>query len=95
MNRPFKRLAGRREQPSDTAVLGDHTSPADRAERRSQTDLQLGGDPVRPDGGGTVYGMNFNAMPEVHWRYGYFCALGRMLSLNVALYALLRRRGWT
>ena len=23
-----------------------------------------------------VYGMNFEHMPELHWRYGYFCVLG-------------------
>ena len=25
-----------------------------------------------------VYGMNFEHMPELHWRYGYFCVLGVM-----------------
>jgi magnesium transporter len=40
---------------------------------------------------GTVYGMNFDFMPELQWRYGYFMALGLMLTVNVVLYILFRR----
>ena len=43
---------------------------------------------------GTVYGMNFDHMPELHWRYGYAMALGMMLTVSVGLYLLFRRRGW-
>nr|WP_241248576.1 magnesium and cobalt transport protein CorA [Nocardioides sp. KC13] len=43
---------------------------------------------------GTVYGMNFEFMPELQWRYGYFMALGLMLTVNVVLYILFRRRNW-
>jgi magnesium transporter len=43
---------------------------------------------------GTVYGMNFDFMPELQWRYGYFMALGLMLTVNVVLYILFRRRNW-
>ena len=43
---------------------------------------------------GTVYGMNFDAMPELHWHYGYPFALGLMLVVSVVLYAVFRRRGW-
>jgi magnesium transporter len=43
---------------------------------------------------GTVYGMNFDNMPELHWRYGYFVALGLMLLVNVTLYVIFRRRRW-
>lgn len=43
---------------------------------------------------GTVYGMNFDNMPELHWHYGYFVALGLMLLVNVTLYLLFRRRHW-
>ena len=28
-----------------------------------------------------IYGMNFDYMPELHWRYGYFTVLGAMLTL--------------
>ena len=40
---------------------------------------------------GTVYGLNFDFMPELQWRYGYFMALGLMLTVNVVLYILFRR----
>ena len=43
---------------------------------------------------GTVYGMNFDHMPELNWRYGYAMALGMMLTVSVGLYFLFRRRGW-
>jgi magnesium transporter len=35
--------------------------------------------------------MNFDFMPELQWRYGYFMALGLMLTVNVVLYILFRR----
>ena len=43
---------------------------------------------------GTVYGMNFEHMPELEWPLGYPFALGLMLVLAVALYRLFKRRGW-
>ena len=43
---------------------------------------------------GTVYGMNFDRMPELHWRFGYPAAVILMVLLSVALYVLFRRRQW-
>jgi magnesium transporter len=43
---------------------------------------------------GTVYGMNFEHMPELHWLYGYPLAIGLMLVTSVTLYFVFRRRGW-
>ena len=43
---------------------------------------------------GTVYGMNFDVMPELHWRFGYPFALILMVLMCAALYAVFRRRGW-
>jgi magnesium transporter len=43
---------------------------------------------------GTVYGMNFDYMPELHWRYGYPFALVLMLMVSVTLYLVFKRRGW-
>jgi Mg2+ and Co2+ transporter CorA len=43
---------------------------------------------------GTVYGMNFHHMPELHWIVGYPIALILMLLVSVALYGLFKRRGW-
>jgi magnesium transporter len=43
---------------------------------------------------GTIYGMNFDHMPELHWLFGYPLALGLMLVTSVTLYVVFRRRGW-
>ena len=41
-----------------------------------------------------IYGMNFENMPELHWRYGYFMALALMAALCLGLYRAFRRSGW-
>ena len=43
---------------------------------------------------GTIYGMNFEHMPELGWRLGYPMALGLMAAVSVGLYLLFKRRGW-
>lgn len=43
---------------------------------------------------GSIYGMNFEAMPELHWRYGYPMALGLMVVSAVVLYIVFKRRDW-
>ena len=41
-----------------------------------------------------IYGMNFAAMPELQWRYGYPAVLGFVLIVCTALYVNFRRRDW-
>ena len=41
-----------------------------------------------------VYGMNFDHMPELHWRYGYFVVMGAMLAISLVMLWLFRRKGW-
>jgi magnesium transporter len=43
---------------------------------------------------GTVYGMNFENMPELHWRFGYAYALVLMGLVSVVLYVVFKRRNW-
>lgn len=43
---------------------------------------------------GTVYGMNFTHMPELHWFYGYLFAVGLMGAISVVLYFVFKRRDW-
>ncbi|PCE16120.1 transporter [Microbacterium sp. SZ1] len=43
---------------------------------------------------GTVYGMNFDHMPELHWAFGYPMAIGLMLAMGVGLYVAFKRKGW-
>jgi magnesium transporter len=41
-----------------------------------------------------IYGMNFDFMPELRWRFGYFIVLGGILTICLVLYRLFRRNGW-
>ena len=41
-----------------------------------------------------IYGMNFTWIPELHWHFGYFYALGLMVGAAAVLYALFKRSGW-
>ena len=41
-----------------------------------------------------VYGMNFDPMPELHWRWGYAAVWGLMITVTLGLLAWFGRRGW-
>ena len=41
-----------------------------------------------------IYGMNFDHMPELHWRYGYFTVLVLIALVCLALYRRFKRVGW-
>lgn len=41
-----------------------------------------------------IYGMNFDNMPELHTRRGYFVVLSVMAAVAVGLFLWFRRRGW-
>jgi magnesium transporter len=43
---------------------------------------------------GTVYGMNFDSMPELHWHYGYPLAIVMMFAVSVTLFLVFRKRHW-
>ncbi len=41
-----------------------------------------------------IYGMNFQYMPELEWRWGYFGALGIMALIAGIMLVLFRRKRW-
>ncbi len=41
-----------------------------------------------------VYGMNFDNMPELRWKYGYFLVLGAMAAVAAIMLLWFRRRKW-
>ncbi|MGX1971686.1 magnesium and cobalt transport protein CorA [Streptomyces kronopolitis] len=43
---------------------------------------------------GTIYGMNFHSMPELHWALGYPFAVVLMAMVCTGLYVVFKRRGW-
>ncbi|MFK4106069.1 magnesium and cobalt transport protein CorA [Streptomyces sp. NPDC019531] len=43
---------------------------------------------------GTVYGMNFEVMPELHWVFGYPLSIALMAAVCTSLYIIFKRRDW-
>ncbi len=43
---------------------------------------------------GTIYGMNFETMPELHWAAGYPFAILLMAVVCTSLYVIFKKRDW-
>ena len=41
-----------------------------------------------------VYGMNFDFLPELHWRYGYLFVWGVMIAIAIVMFIYFRRKKW-
>ncbi len=41
-----------------------------------------------------IYGMNFDNLPELHWKYGYTFALSLMAAVAIGLLFYFKRKGW-
>ncbi|MDI1363889.1 MAG: CorA family divalent cation transporter, partial [bacterium] len=41
-----------------------------------------------------IYGMNFEHMPELRWKYGYFLVLGAITLICGLLYRRFKRAKW-
>lgn len=41
-----------------------------------------------------IYGMNFEFMPELKWRYGYFVVLGLTAGVCLFMYYKFKKAGW-
>ncbi|MCX8131428.1 MAG: magnesium/cobalt transporter CorA [Clostridia bacterium] len=41
-----------------------------------------------------IYGMNFEYMPELSWKYGYFLVLGIMAIIGVGMFLWFKIKGW-
>jgi magnesium transporter len=41
-----------------------------------------------------IYGMNFENMPELHWRYGYFAVLAVIAVVCGGLFRSFKKSGW-
>lgn len=41
-----------------------------------------------------IYGMNFEHMPELAWKYGYFLTLGFMAVMGGSMYIWFKKKGW-
>ena len=41
-----------------------------------------------------VYGMNFEFLPELHWRHGYALIWGIMVAIGAGILVWFRHKGW-
>ncbi|MEU8580738.1 magnesium and cobalt transport protein CorA [Streptomyces abikoensis] len=41
-----------------------------------------------------IYGMNFDHMPELHWKYGYPAIMGVTVAICVVIHRGFKRNGW-
>jgi magnesium transporter len=41
-----------------------------------------------------VYGMNFDVIPELHIKHGYYYALGLMVTIEIIIFMFMRRKKW-
>lgn len=42
----------------------------------------------------SIYGMNFEFMPELHWEYGYLVSIGLMILSSVTPIVIFKKKGW-
>ncbi len=42
----------------------------------------------------SIFGMNFEHMPELHWKYGYPYSLLLMVAITLSLIYWVRKKGW-
>jgi magnesium transporter len=49
---------------------------------------------VAPTVVGSIYGMNFDHMPELHWELGYPMAIALMVVSSLIVYVISKRAGW-
>ncbi|MGN7358279.1 magnesium/cobalt transporter CorA [Paenibacillus sp. SAF-054] len=41
-----------------------------------------------------IYGMNFDYIPEMHWKYGYYAIIGVMVLLGISMVLIFRKKDW-
>lgn len=41
-----------------------------------------------------LYGMNFDYMPELTWKYGYFATIGLMILVAIGMSVWFKKKGW-
>ncbi|HET6718478.1 MAG TPA: CorA family divalent cation transporter, partial [Rhodocyclaceae bacterium] len=42
----------------------------------------------------SIYGMNYEHMPELKWEYGYVFSIGLMLASVILPFWIFRKKGW-
>ncbi|WP_419770074.1 MAG: magnesium/cobalt transporter CorA [Candidatus Marinarcus sp.] len=42
----------------------------------------------------SIYGMNFDFLPELHWQYGYLFSIGFMIIASITPVVIFKKKGW-
>ena len=42
----------------------------------------------------SIYGMNFEFIPELHWEYGYLFSIGFMILASITPILIFKKKGW-
>ncbi len=42
----------------------------------------------------SIYGMNFDLLPELHWEYGYIFSVGLMILSSITPIWIFKKKGW-
>ncbi|MEO5535945.1 MAG: magnesium and cobalt transport protein CorA [Pseudolysinimonas sp.] len=83
-------LVGQRQNDEAQRLSEASNSQADQTRRISGWAAIL----FAPSLIGSIYGMNFDNIPELHFQWGYFGALGLMAASSLVLYIVFKRKGW-
>lgn len=83
-------LVGQRQNEEAQRLSEANNAQADQTRRISGWAAIL----FAPSLIGSIYGMNFDVMPELHLTWGYPAALGAMAASSIVLYIVFKRRGW-
>ncbi len=83
-------LVGQRQNEEITRLTESSLTQSEQVKRISSWAAIL----FAPTLVGTVYGMNFEFMPELRWPLGYPMALALMLLVSGVLYTVFKHRNW-
>ncbi|MEK0084880.1 magnesium and cobalt transport protein CorA [Benzoatithermus flavus] len=99
-NRALEQIDALREMLGfafEAALLMESSRQSIEATRQSEVSRRLAGWAAIlavPTAIAGLYGMNFDHMPELHWRYGYLAVLLVIAVTCIVLFNRFRRAGW-
>jgi magnesium transporter len=100
VNRVIEQIDALREMLGfafEAGLLMESSRQSGEAARQSEVSRRLAGWAAIlavPTAVAGLYGMNFDYMPELHWRYGYLAVLVAVASTCAFLFVRFRRAGW-
>lgn len=97
-NRPHQRAARRNGRKDGSVQTRGSLQPVSAGQRCEGDDFKKisswAAILFAPTLVGTIYGMNFEAMPELRWVFGYPFAVALMAVVCLSLYLIFKHRDW-